>query len=121
MTRSRDATRVAVQASLLEREEEVAAIEAAVDAVTAGSGRVIVVEGHAGIGKTELLRLAQRLARATGVRVLSARGGPLESEFPFGVVRQLFEPELRSMAPRERDGAGGGAAAAGAAALGSYA
>ena len=36
------------------------------------------------------------------MRVLSARGGELEREFPFGVVRQLFEPLLvdRELAER---------------------
>jgi hypothetical protein len=28
------------------------------------------------------------------MRVLAGRGGELEREFPFGVVRQLFEPLL---------------------------
>ena len=29
------------------------------------------------------------------MRVLTARGSELEREFPFGVVRQLFEPPLK--------------------------
>jgi hypothetical protein len=37
-----------------------------------------------------------------GVRVLSARGGELEREFSFGVVRQLFETELAVEEDREQ-------------------
>ena len=35
--------------------------------------------------------MSQRAAREGGMRVLTARGSELEREFPFGVVRQLFE------------------------------
>ncbi len=79
---------------LLEREREVASLEALVTAATAGQGRVALVEGPAGIGKTRLLLEARRQASAAGFQVLLARGGELEREFPFGVVRQLFEPVL---------------------------
>ena len=46
------------------------------------------------IGKTCLVAEARRMAGDKGLRVLSAQGGELEREFPFGVVRQLFEPEV---------------------------
>jgi AAA ATPase domain len=36
----------------------------------------------------------RRRAAAADLRVLAARGGELEREFPFGVVRQLFEPVI---------------------------
>ena len=36
------------------------------------------------------------------MRVLTARGSELEREFPFGVVRQLFEPPLMDGEARER-------------------
>jgi len=54
----------------------------------------VLVEGPAGIGKSALLRAAQSQARDDGFRVLSGAGGELETEFPYGVVRQLFEPAL---------------------------
>ena len=43
------------------------------------------------------------------MRVLAARAGELEREFPFGVVRQLFEPVLAD--PGRREAAFAGAAA----------
>ena len=41
-----------------------------------------------------MLSEAQRGAGAAGLRILRARGGELEREFAFGVVRQLIEPVL---------------------------
>src|SRR6266567_2674123 len=37
-----------------------------------------------------------------GMDVLHARGGELEREFPFGIVRQLFEPALARGGKAER-------------------
>jgi predicted ATPase len=72
---------------LLEREHE---LELLRTAVQADSG-VLVVEGPAGIGKTRLLREARDAAGEAGLRAFGARGGELERELAFGVVRQLFE------------------------------
>jgi predicted ATPase len=55
---------------------------------------VLVVRGPAGIGKSALLRVSERLAEEQGAIVLRARAAPFEREFPYGVVRQLFEPVL---------------------------
>ena len=79
---------------IFEREAELAALEGLLSAVCGGEGGLVVVEGSAGIGKTRLLGAARELALASGVEVLSARGGELEQEFAFGVVRQLFELPL---------------------------
>jgi DNA-binding CsgD family transcriptional regulator len=54
----------------------------------------VLVEGPAGIGKSRLLAAARALADDSAVRVLAARGGELERDFPFGIVRQLFESLL---------------------------
>src|SRR5262249_36760759 len=64
-------------------------------------GRVVVVEGAAGIGKTRLLSEARSLA--SGFEVLSARAGELEGDFAFGIVRQLFEGVLASVPTDVRD------------------
>jgi DNA-binding CsgD family transcriptional regulator len=87
---------------MLEREPEVAALEATLDAARDGDGRLVVVEGGAGIGKTRLLAEARALAGAADFDVLTARGGELEGEFAFGIVRQLFEPPLALTTPDER-------------------
>ncbi len=80
---------------LLERSEELGAIGDSAQAVAAGKGRAVVVEGPAGIGKTELLAAARAEAGAAGLELLTARGTELERAFGFGVVRQLFEPVVQ--------------------------
>ncbi len=92
---------VADSVDLLEREVELAALDALIAAVPAG-GRVIVVEGPAGIGKTRLLAETRRRASSAGLQVLAARGSELELEFSYGAVRQLFEPLLAAASPEER-------------------
>jgi DNA-binding CsgD family transcriptional regulator len=80
---------------LLERERELEALTAAVEAAGAGAtAGLMLVEGPAGIGKSRLLAEIRRLAGERKLLVLSARGGELERDFPFGIVRQLFESRL---------------------------
>ena len=110
------ATRAATPASpgaatLLEREAELAALRAMIEVARGGNGRLVVIEGNAGIGKTRLVAEARQLALQGGMRVLSARGGELEHEFSYGVVRQLFEPTLALGSPEEREELLSGAAA----------
>lgn len=102
---------------LVEREREIAALAELLDAVPAGEGHVAWIEGPAGIGKSTLLTEARRRAAAAGTQVLAARGSELEREFPFGVVRQLFEALVTD--PERRERAMAGAAAPAAAVFGS--
>jgi DNA-binding CsgD family transcriptional regulator len=81
---------------LLERDGELELLGRAVDEARAARGRMVLVEGEPGIGKTRLLDRARARAREHGMRVLSARASELDRQFPFGVVRQLFEPLLAS-------------------------
>jgi predicted ATPase len=48
------------QPALLEREAEIGTIQRLVAAARGGTGRLLLVEGHAGIGKTRLLGEARR-------------------------------------------------------------
>src|SRR6266566_7543278 len=75
----------------------------------AGSGGAVVFEGPAGIGKSSLLAAAR--TAAARARVLSARGGELERELPFGIVRQLLESAVVACAAEEREALLAGAAA----------
>ncbi len=97
-------------AELLERERELEAVEGLIAAAGLG-GRLLAIEGPAGIGKTALIAAAKRLGQAAGLRVLAARGSELERSFTYGVVRQLFEPLLASERADERSGLLAGAAA----------
>jgi hypothetical protein len=75
---------------LLDRDVELAALGRHLAAVRAGTGRVFVVEGPAGIGKSSLLAAVARGAGARKITVLRSRGGPLEHDAAWGVARQLF-------------------------------
>jgi DNA-binding CsgD family transcriptional regulator len=89
-------------AVLVERGPELARVDAALEAVGGGSGRVLVVEGPAGIGKSSVLEAASAQGRDAGFLVLPAVAGEFERELGFGVVRQLFESTLRGLSVRER-------------------
>ncbi len=89
--RPRGSTEPAGSGRLLERERELEALGAAVEAAADGTAGLLLVEGPPGIGKSKLLAAARALAEESGVRVLTARGSELEKDFPFGIVRQLFE------------------------------
>ncbi|MEU5365363.1 AAA family ATPase [Streptomyces sp. NPDC005925] len=94
----------AASASLWERDEEVAAVEKAVETLCAdrsSSGSVLVFQGEAGLGKTALLVETRRIAEARGCTVWSARGGETLKSVPFNVVRQLLQPALVPMLPDE--------------------
>jgi DNA-binding CsgD family transcriptional regulator len=95
---------------LLEREQELEQAGVELDAAVAGSGRLFLVAGQAGIGKTSLLGEVTRLAEARGFDVFTACGMELEREYAYGVVRQLFEYRLHRLAPDERAGLFRGAA-----------
>lgn len=81
----------AAPSDLVERERELAGLDALLAHALAGEGGLALLEGPAGIGKTRLLSEVEAHARAAGARVLLARAGMLERENGFGIARQLFE------------------------------
>ena len=105
-----ESAKVLAQDPLLDRDAEVAALAALLDATRSGEGRLVVIEGSAGIGKTRLLGEARVLAVAAEFDVLTARGGELEGQFAFGIVRQLFEAPLAALNAERRAGLLAGAA-----------
>jgi DNA-binding CsgD family transcriptional regulator len=97
-------------APLLEREAELGGIRAALSAAREGRGSVTLVEGHAGTGKTRLLREARVAAQLDRMPVLLARGDEAEREFAFGVVLGLLETSVQRAEPGERERVLAGAA-----------
>ena len=95
---------------LLEREAELKQIGDALRTSAAGSGRIVVIEGAPGIGKSSLLDEAAAFAEAERMVVLRARGGVMEREFALGVVIQLLAPCIEPLTERERERVFAGAA-----------
>jgi DNA-binding CsgD family transcriptional regulator len=77
---------------LLGRDHERHEIEKALARARSGSSATLALVGEAGIGKTALLDYAA--GRATGMRVLRARGIKSEAQIPFGSLLELLRPAL---------------------------
>lgn len=103
---------------LLERDAELERAGEAIDHACAGAGEVLVVEGPAGIGKTAFAKAVQEVACGNGMACLLARGDDLYRDFPYGIVRQLFEAPVRDAEASDRESLLDGAAAPAAAILG---
>ena len=114
-TSERDRQAVGAEGSLLEREVELAAVGEALDRVSEGQSRLILLRGPAGIGKTGLIKSIRAQAASRGIRVLGARAAEIEAGVGFGLARQLLEGPVRSAKGSERrrllDAAGPAAAA----------
>src|SRR3954447_25112464 len=100
--RMQAAAEMTAATALLEREGELGQLDRLVEEAATGMGRRVLAEGPSGIGKTRLLEAARARSRRHEMAVLSARPSELEREFPFGVVRQLFEPLLSAATPERR-------------------
>ncbi len=101
------------RSELLERDDELRELAALLDRAEAGFGGAVLIEGEVGVGKTALLERSCSDAERRGMIVLAARGGELESEFAWGVARQLFESWLAGLdVPRRSEMMTGSAALA---------
>ena len=74
---------------LIGRERELETIESAWRSSTA-DGRLVLLEGEPGIGKTHLGEVVAAEIRAGGGTVLAARGYPGEGAIPYGPIAELL-------------------------------
>ena len=75
------------------RDADLAAIVHAARMATP-DGRVVVIQGEAGIGKTRLVEAAVEQIRARGGTVLAGRGYPGEQGIPYGPIAELIRAGL---------------------------
>jgi DNA-binding CsgD family transcriptional regulator len=75
--------------TLVGRDREVATLHAFLDG---DEGRILLLEGEAGIGKTTLWRRGVEAASERGYTVLAATAAAAETQLSFTVLRDLFEP-----------------------------
>ncbi|HWH94199.1 MAG TPA: AAA family ATPase [Baekduia sp.] len=93
---------VSAPAGVLEREPELRALEELLEDARAGRGRLLIVEGPPGLGKSTLLGHAAAGATESGMLVLRAAGRELERDLGWGVGRSLFEAWLLTLPDEER-------------------
>ncbi len=85
---------------LLERGSELAALDRAVESLLIDAeGEMLTLSGTAGIGKTRLLRELRQRCESQSLQILRADCMPLEQDYSFGVVMQLFERQLLAEKP----------------------
>ena len=71
------------------RESELATLDCAAEAAGRGEPRTVIVEGHAGLGKSALLgEFARRLP--DGALLVRVGGAESESRLPYWLVGQLL-------------------------------
>lgn len=102
----------ALEVSLVGREAPWQRIVAALDATRAGLGRLVMISGESGIGKTRLASEAMGRARARGMQASLGRCRQNRSAPPFHVLREAFagltarddaHPPLTAPIPEESD------------------
>jgi DNA-binding CsgD family transcriptional regulator len=104
--------------TLLERDPQLDRLRVGAAGARSGAGRLLLVEGDPGAGKTALLAAAAEVATGEKLTVLGGRGGELEITHGFGVVQQLLERSVVRADGAERERLLAGAASLAAAPLG---
>jgi DNA-binding winged helix-turn-helix (wHTH) protein/tetratricopeptide (TPR) repeat protein len=77
--------------SLVGRERELSVLRADLDRAASGSGRLVLISGEAGIGKTRLAEEAIAMARANGIAIFSGRCLDDEQAVPFLPFVEMLE------------------------------
>lgn len=77
---------------LRERDDAHALLAAEVERARAGAGRLVLLRGASGTGRSALLESAVAHAAARGLRVLRARCSPEDTALPFSCVLHLLGP-----------------------------
>ena len=78
------------ESKLVGRSSEMARLDAALEDLKQGKGRVIFIEGEAGIGKSRLVSELVRRLRATGLTGLLGAGQSIEQQTPYRAWRDIF-------------------------------
>src|SRR6201996_119630 len=83
---------------MIGRDTELAAVEAALRAATAGHGGCVLITGEPGIGKSRLPRERARRARPRGVGVVPGRAVPQSATAPYRPLTDALMQLLRDQA-----------------------
>jgi DNA-binding CsgD family transcriptional regulator/tetratricopeptide (TPR) repeat protein len=92
-----DAARAAPRpVPLIGRDAELARLVSVIDEVAAGCGRVVLLIGETGVGKTRLAEEALALIVDRGWSVLTARAGPASTGLAFAPILTALGPLVRA-------------------------
>jgi len=75
---------------LIGREREIATLQSLIDQVKQGQGRVVLLSGEAGIGKSRLLAAVKRRASEQGFLVLQGACFPTDRSSPYAPLLDLL-------------------------------
>ncbi len=92
----------ASDSGLLERDEDLDRCSAVLDAVRARVGATVVVEGPAGIGKSQLVAQVCTEAAVRGIVPLAVRGNQRDQTMAFGAARTLLARWVTGHGERDR-------------------
>ncbi|MFJ4332000.1 MULTISPECIES: AAA family ATPase [unclassified Streptomyces] len=86
---------------LRERDDAHVLLAAEIERARASTGRLVLLRGATGTGRTAVLETAARHAEDRGLRVLRVRCSPEDTSVPFAMVLHLLgpEPEFTDMTP----------------------
>ncbi len=84
-----------------------ALIAGALDGVERGEGKLIVVSGPTGMGKSAVLEAAVQRARGRGFRISEARAVSRDTPVPYDVLRDLLPAPPPPAAPESAEGRSG--------------
>ncbi|WP_069773804.1 AAA family ATPase [Streptomyces sp. LUP30] len=92
-------------APLRERDDAHALLAAEIERARAGAGRLVLLRGATGTGRSAALEAATAHANRVGLRVLRARCSPEDTAVPFSSVLHLLGPvpEFADVAPGGED------------------
>lgn len=107
----KDGVDVTEPPGLLERDEPLSVLEAALAKAERGRGSLQMIEGHAGVGKTALLEHVAEEAAGRGFTILRGRGKEREREVPLVVVEDVFRSHVLALGVGEQKSLLQGAAA----------
>ncbi|MEV6910219.1 AAA family ATPase [Amycolatopsis sp. NPDC051071] len=96
---------------ILEREEDLGRCSAVLESVRTRAGATVVIEGPAGIGKSELVARVCAEAAARGIVPLAVRGNQRDRTLAFGAARTLLARWVAGRPVREQKTLFAGAAA----------
>lgn len=88
---------------LHDRDSELAAVHRALCDADGGRSSHLLLTGPFGIGRSALLRALPGRPGGPRLRVLRADAAPMEQDFAFGVVRQLFDSLLTVLPAEARE------------------